>query len=308
MVLVTSALVVVYPLLYLLIPKLLLRKKFLLFVLSYIALIFLGNILGDQLHQRTSLITNLRGYNFWVGKYFLPFIHISGLAAALKFMRYYYFRETEAEYEEEQKNAAEIELLKTQIHPNFLFNTLNNLFAHTIRKSEETPQIVLKLSDLLRFMIYEGKCNYIPLSHEIDLLRNYIELEKLRHDKSLDLSFIVTGDPGQQMIRPLLLLPLVENAFRICTMSNAEQKWLSMTLNIESTKLKFNIVNSFTSAGEELELLDEGFKNVRKRLELMYHNNYVLITRSEEDIFLISLELEVENVRSIQEVGVLTPI
>ena len=288
-------LVVVYPLLYFLIPHFLVKKKFLLFFACFVACLAFAALITSLTQLLTASIPALKGYNSKIGKNVLPYIHIAGLAASLKLIKYSYFQQDRAVSAIQQKTMAELELLKAQVHPHFLFNTLNNLFAHTLRNSSDSPQIVVKLSDLLRFMIYESKADLIPLAQEIQLLQNYLDLEKLRYAQELDISFTYSGDIEGNLIRPLLLLPLVENSFKHGASQQLEQKWISMDLHVEKHTMHFKLANSTDRGKSKNAERDNktgfGIDNVKKRLDLLYQGDYILSIKEEEDMFLISLDL-----------------
>ncbi len=125
----------------------------------------------------------------------LPFVHVSGIAISIKLLSFGTSKNNKPLRQSNSAAQAELEMLKAQLHPHFLFNTLNNLYAFTLERSPKAPEIVLKLSALLRFMIYESNARFISLNEEIDLLRHYIELEKLRYGDRLDISFVINGRP-----------------------------------------------------------------------------------------------------------------
>ncbi len=286
-----GTIIVVYPFLYILLPELLYNKNFFLLAISFLGLILFAKGITELMLYLTPNKKFLRPQNYGTGRNMLPFVMVAAMAATAKLVKYYFYRQQKADEEEEQRIQTELELLKSQIHPNFLFNTLNNLFAHTIKNSNESPNIVLKLSDLLRFMIYESRCEFIPLDHEIQLLKNYIELEKLRHEKELEVSFITSGELENKMIRPLLLLPLVEYAFKQATSEGVSQKWISLNIHSEENKLMFNLSNSRTDNEEEILIARRGIDNVKKRLQMLYSSDYSLTVSEEEDLNIITLEL-----------------
>jgi sensor histidine kinase YesM len=295
-----------YITLYILLPKVLLKKNFLLFAVSFLLMIFLTSKLMSLFQEHiTSKIPMFKLFSIAVGNNVLPLIKVVGIASSFKLIKYYYFREYEAEYEQQQQVKAELELLKSQIHPNFLFNTMNNLFAHTLRNSDESPQIVTKLSDLLRFMIYESGCTYIPIANEFDLLRNYAGLEKLRHGNDVDASITFSGDTDNKLIRPLLLLPLVENCFKYGTDERIEQKWVSINFHIDGNRLFANLANSKSEHNIAYDKNQNykglGLENVKKRLMLLYPDKSRLIIRDSEDIFQVSLEIEMDDAVALMD-------
>jgi sensor histidine kinase YesM len=288
---------VVYALLYFLIPRFLVKKKYFLFILGFMGLIIFA-ILYVEVFQLNYHSTNkFFGFDYRWGKNILPFIHVAGIATSIKFIKYAYFQEDRAVKARQQKTIAELELLKAQIHPHFLFNTLNNLFAHTLRNSTDSPQIVSRLSNLLRFMIYESRQEFIPLSEEIKLLNNYIDLEKLRYGQELDMSVTFTGDLEQKLIRPLLLLPLIENSFKHGMSQQLEKKWIQLDMKVDQNNFYFKLANSKDPKQVKTEVPGKskgiGLENVRRRLELLYPGKYKMEILDQEDVFLVDILLEI---------------
>jgi len=151
--LITSAIFVVYPLLYFLIPEYLVKRKFLLFFLGYAILITVAAIFREYINQLTGFPLTPTGFVSKIGNNVLPYTYICCMAASVKLLRHAFFQAENAEAAIKDKTVTELELLKTQIHPHFLFNSLNSLYSHTRQNSAKSPEIILTLSDLLRFMI-----------------------------------------------------------------------------------------------------------------------------------------------------------
>jgi sensor histidine kinase YesM len=295
-----------YISLYVLIPRLLLKKRFLLFAFWFsILIIGTAALMYFVQHNITAEITVLKRFNAGIGKNALPLIQVVAIASAFKLIKYYYFREDEAEREHQEQIKAELELLKSQIHPNFLFNTMNSLFAHTLRHSHESPRIVTKLSDLLRFMIYESGCTYIPVNSEFELLHNYASLERLRHGANVDTAITFSGTTDNKMIRPLLLLPLVENCYKYGTDEDVEQKWISISFHIEGNTLFANLANSnathAATAPKNQNYKGLGLENVKKRLMLLYPDKHKLTIHDSEDMFQVSLEIKIDDVATLMD-------
>jgi sensor histidine kinase YesM len=289
-------LIIVYPLLYLFIPNFLAKRKFLLFFSGFLLTLIAAKYISEFIAVQTGTNHLFRGFQRRVGHFITPFVNVSSIAASIKLIKYFYFQEKKAFTAKQEQAHAELELLKSQVHPHFLFNTLNNLFAHTLRKSPESPKIVVGLSDLLRFMIYESRVELIPLDQEIKLLTNYISLEKLRYGDELDVSFTFSGDMENKLIRPLLLMPLVENSFREGLSLQLEQKWISLDIHVEGSNLKFKLSNSSDEEDDanRSPLLKEeaGVENVKKRLELLYPQQHSLIIRKDTGMKFTSLDIE----------------
>ncbi len=219
-------------------------------------------------------------------------ITIAGFATATKLGKYYYLKQQSLMQTEKEKLTAELQLLKAQVHPHFLFNTLNNLYALTLRKSDECPEMVLKLSGLLSYMLYECNAAQVPLENEIRMLENYVDLEKLRYGSRLDVSLNFTGDIRGKTITPLLLIPFVENAFKHGSSEQLEQAWISLDLAVEGNRMSFKLVNSKDASANPSGAGGIGLANVRKRLELLHANQYVLKITPQEETFLVHLSLE----------------
>ena len=288
-------LLVVYPLLYILIPKFLFKRKFAVFFVGFLLTLIAAKFLSEFIAVQTAANHALRGFHRRQGHFITPFINVASIAAAIKLINYFYFQEKNALIARKIQSEAELELLKSQIHPHFLLNALNSLFDHTSRRSSESPKIVVGLSELLRFMIYESRVEFIPLEEEIQLINNYIHLEKLRFEDELDVSFTYSGEIENKLIRPLILLPLVENSFNHGTHTRIQEKWISLNLHVDGERLLFKVTNSRNpdekQESDSISELDSGLENVRKRLELLYPNQHTILVREDEDLMNMSLEL-----------------
>jgi len=288
-------LIVVYILLYFLIPQYLFKRKLFLFFGGFVLTLIIAKYISEFIAIQTASNNALRGFHRRQGHFITPFINVASIAAAIKLIKYFYLQEKKALIAKREQTETELELLKSQVHPNFLFNTLNSLFGHAQRRSADSPKIVVDLSELLRFMIYESRVEFVPLDEEIQLMNNYINLEKLRFGDDLDVSFTYSGDIESKLIRPLLLLPLVENSFTYGTEKRIEQKWISINLHVQGQQMLFKLTNSYNSniemGYENNSNKNDSLANVKKRLELLYPEQYELLVREDNDMMLISLKL-----------------
>ena len=289
-------LIMVYCLLYFLVPKFLLARRYWQFFLGFVLLVALCGIYTVLAQLSLNSDPRLQGATFSVGRNVLPFIHVAAIAASIKLLKYWYVQRKQTLQAEQQRTVAELKLLKAQLHPHFLFNTLNNLYSHTLEFSPKSPEIVLRLSELLRFMIYESNSQKIPLAREVDLLQDYIALEKLRYGERLDLSITITGEISRYQIAPLLMLPFLENAFKHGTSKQIDQCWISFDLSLEDSLLNFKLINSIdpVNTGNLTQPGGLGLENVRRRLDLLYPGKYVLETHKMEEVFVVHLELQLE--------------
>lgn len=189
---------------------------------------------------------------------------------------------------------AELALLKAQIHPHFLFNTLNNLYGLTLERSESAPDVVLGLSDLLDYVLYKGASERVPLGEEVAFLRTYLSLERIRYDGRLDVDLEADGIDPDVPIAPLLLVPLLENSFKHGARIDARRPWIRMHVETLGVQLYVSIANS-KPAGVQADVGSSqglGLENVRRRLELIYADGHELDIRDEADQFAVRLRID----------------
>ncbi len=194
---------------------------------------------------------------------------------------------------------SELQLLKTQINPHFLFNNLNNLYAHAVEKSGKTPEIILALSDFLRYTLYECKARYVSINKEIEQLENYIQLHEMHLEGRGKVSFTSDIDgPGFQ-IAPLLLMVFIENAFKHSTSSQSDSIEIDIDLRVNNNgQLTFACSNTFQEQSNTESLSKGiGLKNVKKRLNLLYPKQHELIINSEKELFKVNLEIQLNQLQ-----------
>lgn len=193
---------------------------------------------------------------------------------------------------------AELNSLKGQLHPHFLFNALNNLYALSLNNAPQTPEIILGLSNILRYVIYECRADSVSLERDIDVLQDYIRLEKLRYEERLDLNINISGDTETILIPPLLMLPLVENAFKHGAGETIDSPWINIELQVRGSQLLLKISNSKpgrTANISEKQASGIGLSNVQHRLRLLYPEVHTLKWYDEEDCFILELMLNLSN-------------
>ncbi|NII24441.1 histidine kinase [Pseudoflavitalea sp. X16] len=224
-------------------------------------------------------------------------ITIGGLAAAIKLMKYWYVKEQRNLQLQKENAESQLQLLKAQVHPHFLFNTLNNIYSHTQGVAPVASQLVMGLSDMLRFMLYECNQPLVPLSKELTLIRDYITLEKIRYDEQFDIHLDIPTDTGNLHIAPLLLLPLVENCFKHGTSNMLEQPWLSLQVQLKEDTMEVRLMNGKAKEKKPTNSFGIGIQNVRKRLDLLYPEKHVLKIMDEEEVFVVQLTLQLERIQ-----------
>lgn len=193
-----------------------------------------------------------------------------------------------------QTMQSELNFLRSQINPHFLFNTLNSLYALSLKKDDKAPDIVLQLSDMMRYMLYESNEEKVLIEKEISYIKNYLELEKLRHGPNVKIEFELGGDFSDLKITPLLFIPFIENCFKHGVNKSLEVSYVIMRLEAENSKIDFSIKNNKPS--DDLKTpLDEvggiGLKNIRRRLKLLYPSKHQLEIRETDDEFIVNLTL-----------------
>ena len=191
---------------------------------------------------------------------------------------------------EKQKIEAELKALKAQIDPHFFFNTLNSLYSLTLDKSEKAPELILKLSDLMRFVIYESKDDLVPMDKQLDFFQSYIYLERLRTDESLILDFETRGKNLNVKTAPLLYIAFIENAFKHGAKLKQDHPFIHIIFDLEKTdRVGFIIKNRKEANPEKRPNGGIGLTNVKKRLELLYPDKHVLVINETDTIFSVEL-------------------
>jgi len=218
----------------------------------------------------------------------------SGAAIAIKQVRLQLIAKEREKDLIREKLEAELKYLRYQTHPHFLFNTLNNIYGLARKKSNQTPDVIMKLSKLLRFMLYETAKPFIKISDEIKMLDDYMELEKIRYNDRLTIGFVREVDNENEQIAPLLLLPFVENAFKHGASESRFKSYIHIDLRLSNSLLHFHIENTQES-NESAEINENiGLSNVKRQLELMY-KEYDLLVKSEAGVFKVCLKVNLKS-------------
>jgi sensor histidine kinase YesM len=191
---------------------------------------------------------------------------------------------------ESKKTKAELSLLKSQINPHFFFNTLNNLYGLVIEKSDDAPNVILKLSDIMRYTIYMGKEDFVPLKDEIEYLKNFIELHKIRYQKRVDIVFNHDYEIDYQ-IAPLLFIIPLENAFKHGVESLTEDAYIHINIKIDASIVHFDIENNF-EARESSETAGIGIQNLKQRLKLLYPDKHKIKIDVKNSIYKLELKIK----------------
>lgn len=277
-----------------LIPKYLTKQKYTVyFVLTLVLVIFCLVLQGIFDYLMFGFLIGLRGnsslyvsvaYNFSHTFFYLI------LMVALKFSIDWYEQRKLLQDMRVEKLRAELNYLRSQVNPHFLFNALNNLYALTLKKSDFAPDVVLKLSAMMEYMLYESDETQVPLEKEIRYLENYLELEKLRHGDQADIKMSVTGLTDSCTVPPFLLLPLVENAFKHGISKTIHDAYLHVSICVGSD-IEVLVVNNKINREAGSQAGGIGLVNLRNRLELLYAGQYDLQTVELQTEYRVSLKI-----------------
>ncbi len=210
--------------------------------------------------------------------------------AMFKFLEDWFELEAKRKEIENEKLNAELRFLKAQINPHFLFNTLNNLYALAFAQSPNTTEVIAKLSQMMRYMIYDSNHAKVPLRKEIEYMENYISLEQLRLNNEIPIEFKVDGNPDTVKIVPLILITFLENAFKHGVSNNAPDAWIRLHLVLTGTDILYTVENSKLAKANP-EPPGIGLQNVRRRLELSYPGQYELDILDDPDAYAIRLKI-----------------
>jgi len=295
---------------FVLLPRLRAKKNFLLyftavFMTLSVGIIALGSFLnllmntyeGSDIGWFTSLaITSsspefLRNYQVYFDV--LPDLLIITTALTFGFVIQAYFldiqREKQIRFEQEK---AELSVLKSQVSPHFLFNVLNSIYSLSLSKSDQISDVVLQLSDILRYTLYQSEKKEIPLKNEIEIIESYIAIEKIRIPETASVTFNHNEADNCVAIAPLLMLPLIENAFKHGTDSTVEATFIEAVLKVENNELTFTCRNNFKETNRNPSSGGIGLKNIERRLHLLYPNRYQFQYEKKAGIFQVHLSIQ----------------
>jgi sensor histidine kinase YesM len=300
--------VLVYPLLYFILPRYVFTGKYIKAIFWFILFLELTVLVGAvfviyvpsfKVIWLTSQKTLFKGIPT-ATKWFLAYLSAmqggltaAALAASFKMFKYYYVKNLRNIQLQQENTAVQMQLLTAQVHPHFLFNTLNNIYSQTQLESPKGSKMIMGLSDMLRYILYEGQKALVPLDQELAMIIEYINLEKIRYGNKLDVHVKTPGNTNDLLIAPLLLLPFVENCFKHGTSKILERPWINLTIEIKNGTLVMKLMNAKVPAQQDEDAKKGiGINNVRKRLELLYTNRYDLQVREDEEVFVVDLTVE----------------
>lgn len=297
-----------YLLIYYQIPRYIYQKRYVYFIIHFIIVAYLLSIthriltvhvyeayVRSEIFKQepvteilTDVLSLLKGYFSRI--YATPFF-----LAILKLIKDRFNEQQKQRQLEKEKMAAELNFLKAQIHPHFLFNTLNNLYLLTLKKSDKAPETVIKLSEIMDYMLYQCNESLVPLEKEIKLLENYIGLEMLRYGDRLELNFEKNVDNMQTKVAPLLLLSMVENAFKHGASADIGKPKIEIGLIAVAGSLSFRVFNTKSKVIQTDERDYKkgiGVSNTKRQLELIYPNQHTLTVDEQDHSFTVDLFID----------------
>lgn len=290
---------VVYINLGILIPKYLSQKNFMTYVLLLLAMVavftpikvLLLYITYDEVDPREFLVMNQQYI-------FLLLFLTAGGSSIVKIISDWQRHQRDRKELETQRMQSEIKFLKSQINPHFLFNTLNSLYALTLKKSDNAPEIVIKLSEMMRYMLYECNERRVPLYKEVNYIQNYLDLERLRQSGQSDITFEVEGNISDQTIAPLIFIPFLENSFKHGLNHQIGDGFVRVNMKVLDNKLLLRIINSKPKQAPvrpEKPSGGIGLVNVQRRLNLLYPNQYKLDIQDSPGEHMVELSLDLSH-------------
>jgi two-component system, LytTR family, sensor kinase len=247
-----------------------------------------------------ALFIGFKAYTTDPGLWDIPKIFLRGFYSVLKACLAVLVKLGVMWYENEKKVAAlekaklegELKMLKEQVNPHFMFNTLNNLYGLIARNPEQAQESVIRLSGILQFMLHESNHMTIPIQRELQCVRDYVDLEKIRYSERLSVSIQASEEVSALSIAPLLLFPLVENSFKHGVADNLDEAWINLHCSIDRQTFVFTLENSKAPARESNISGGIGLTNVRRRLELMYPDAHSFQTMDSDDSFMVVLKIQ----------------
>lgn len=287
-----------YPVSYIAIPKLLLKGKYLVFLSLLISWLVVGWYLSNYFLKYISApvldMLHMPHGDDYAWQCFLCVMTTAACFSSLSLGKQWLLKQRQFLQAQQEKMTAELQLLKAQVHPHFLFNTLNNIYSFSLERSPKTPELILKLSSLLSYMLYDCKAEEVRLEKEVAIMKDYIDLEKERYGNKIEISWTAEGDIRDNFISPLLMLPFLENAFKHGASEQIEKPWMGVDISVANNIVKFKIANS---KNEYVPQSNKGIgiNNVKKRLEFLYPGKHELKINDEGDFFSVSLMVKLND-------------
>lgn len=229
-------------------------------------------------------------------------------AAAIKLLKRWWLKQKEKERLEKEKLITDLQLLKAQMHPEFLFSSLDNICLMIQKKNiDSASMLLLKLADILSYILYECDNKFVLLKKEIKVIKDYLVVEKNRMGKNLEIDVAVKGEPGTKMIAPLLLFSFIENSFSYIENKNLETNWINLEFQIETNEITMKLIHGKTAEPLVQHANEDSIAKAIKRLDFYYPGNYELKTTIEPEIMMIYMRIVLEGSENENENNIYMP-
>lgn len=279
---------VVYANLYILFPNYFFKRNYLVYLLLLVLTIGLGAFILWFIIPSANANFNLPLFQHFINLFFIVVI-----TSSFKFFREYLRKQALLIKVENEQLKTELALLKSQVNPHFLFNTLNNLYGLiTQNQNQQASDVTLKLADLMRYLLESSKTDLVNLNKEIQFIDDYLSLEKIRLSQKTDINFTVSGMNKELFVAPLLFIPLVENAFKHGLNTILADSFAHFSLSVQGNELFFEAINSVEKSTENSEKSGTGLENLKKRLQLIYPQKHQLDLEQTSNQFKVILHIQ----------------
>ncbi|TXG37520.1 histidine kinase [Seonamhaeicola maritimus] len=295
--------VIVYSNIFYLIPKFILRKKYKTYLAIVVFILFMVYVIRTGLNYvlvtKEAYPESVVPSSFFDINYIIEVIlgelYVISFVTSIKFIVEWFLEKKKNEDLAKLQLSTELKYLRTQIQPHFFFNTLNNLYALALQKSDNAPKLVIKLSEMMQYVLYEIDGPKTDLLNEIKHINNYMDIERLRFDNRVEVDLDITGDIEDVKVPPLLLLSFVENCFKHGMKGNDFLKIKMSFKLLNNGYLEFSLINNFNPEISREPLSGIGNENAKRRLNLLFSSNYVLESKEEGDIYNLFLKIPVQS-------------
>ena len=321
--LIIPQLLLAYPILYFIFPHFFLKRRYLTgflltailwFIVACFTLLMVQEInqpvlkflLPDEFMRISQRTDNA---SFFMGLMLVMKGSMLGVSTTLgiKILKYWFLKEHHNMLLQKENAQSQLRLLTAQVHPHFLFNTLNNIFSQTQKESPKGSKMIMGLSDMLRYILYEGQKPLVPLQQELQMLQEYINLEKIRYGNKLEVHMEMPQNTDGVYIAPLLLLPFVENCFKHGASHVLKNPWINLTIELKETTLWMKLMNGKAPEGQERREPGIGISNVKQRLNLLYKDKHSFQVTEDEEVFIVNLRVELTRVKKELQVALASP-
>jgi two-component system LytT family sensor kinase len=282
---------------YILFPRLLKQKQYFMYVVSVLLTVSLSCLILVVAFLFSPAISYASKSSIWTFDFFVTnAISVSytlAITMSLKLVKQWYERERLTDNLEKIQTETELKYLKHQINPHFLFNSLNSLYALTLTKSDKAPELVLKLSEILRYVLYDSSERWVPLDKEINYIKSYLALEEIRNGDRLKVDFNIEGDTSGKKVAPLIFLTFLENSFKHGIAASTGEGFVHVNMKVTEDEIHFHLTNSKPKEAEKAisKLGGIGLVNLKKRLQILYEGRHALRISEKDQAYTVDLVL-----------------